>query len=115
MPIMTPKSLLRHPLAAARAVDLAAGTFQPVIDDVRAAQRRERVERIVLCSGKVWTDVEGDERRLRDDTLALVRLEELYPFPADQLRAIVEGYPRRRELIWLQEEPRNMPDICEIC
>ena len=106
--VMAPKSLLRHPLASARAVDLAAGTFQPVIDDARAAQHRERVERIVLCSGKVWTDVESDERRRHDDTLALVRVEELYPFPADQLRAVVEGYPRRRELIWLQEEPRNM-------
>jgi 2-oxoglutarate dehydrogenase E1 component len=106
--IMTPKSLLRHPLAAARAADLAAGTFQPVIDDARAAQHRDAVERVVLCSGKIWADVESDERRAHNETLAVVRVEELYPFPAEQIKSIVKGYPRVREVTWLQEEPRNM-------
>jgi 2-oxoglutarate dehydrogenase E1 component len=106
--VMTPKSLLRHPLAGTRAAELAAGTFQPVLDDARAASRRDAVERVVLCSGKVWADVEGDKRRADDASLAVVRVEELYPFPADQLRAVLQGYPRMRELIWLQEEPKNM-------
>jgi 2-oxoglutarate dehydrogenase E1 component len=106
--VMTPKSLLRHPLAAARPADIAGGTFQPVIDDARAANRRDAVERVVLCSGKVWVDVESNERRAADDSLAVVRVEELYPFPADQIRAMLQGYPRLRELIWLQEEPKNM-------
>jgi 2-oxoglutarate dehydrogenase E1 component len=106
--VMTPKSLLRHPLAAARAADLAGGVFHPVLDDVRAAQRRDAVRRVVLCSGKVWTDVEGDQRRAADEALAVVRVEELYPFPGSELQAILGAYSNLREVTWLQEEPRNM-------
>jgi 2-oxoglutarate dehydrogenase E1 component len=106
--VMTPKSLLRHPLATARAADLAGGAFHPVLDDVRAARRRDVVRRVVLCSGKVWTDIEGDQRRAADETLAVVRIEELFPFPADELQAILGAYPNLREVIWLQEEPKNM-------
>ena len=106
--VMTPKSLLRHPLAAGRARELAEGRFQPVINDALAAKRRDSVRRIVLCSGKVWTDVAGDKRRPEDELLALVRVEELYPFPGDELREIIDAYPKAREIVWLQEEPRNM-------
>jgi 2-oxoglutarate dehydrogenase E1 component len=106
--VMTPKSLLRHPLAAARAADLAGGVFHPVLDDARAAQRRDAVRRVVLCSGKVWTDVEGDQRRAADEALAVVRVEELYPFPESELRAILGAYSNLREVTWLQEEPKNM-------
>jgi 2-oxoglutarate dehydrogenase E1 component len=95
-------------LATARAADLAGGAFHPVLDDARAAQRREAVRRVVLCSGKVWTDVEGDQRRAADDSLAVVRVEELYPFPANELRAILTAYPNLRGVTWLQEEPKNM-------
>jgi 2-oxoglutarate dehydrogenase E1 component len=105
---MTPKSLLRHPLAAARAADLAAGTFHPVLDDARAARQREAVRRAVLCSGKVWTDLEGDQRRAADDSLAVLRIEELHPFPGAELQAILSAYPNLREVTWLQEEPKNM-------
>jgi 2-oxoglutarate dehydrogenase E1 component len=106
--VMTPKSLLRHPLAAARAADLAGGTFHPVLDDARAARRRDAVRRMVLCTGKVWTDLESDKRRGADDALAVVRIEELYPFPAREIQAIVGAYPGLREVTWLQEEPQNM-------
>jgi len=106
--VMTPKGLLRHPLAAARAADLAGGAFHPVLDDVRAARRRDAVRRVVLCSGKVWVDVEGDQRRAADESLAVVRVEELYPFPADELQAILGAYLGLSEVIWLQEEPHNM-------
>ena len=106
--VMTPKGLLRHPLAAARAVDLAGGTFHPVLDDARTARQRDAVRRVVLCSGKVWTDVEGDQRRAGDDLVAVVRVEELYPFPAAELQAILSAYSNLREVTWLQEEPKNM-------
>jgi 2-oxoglutarate dehydrogenase E1 component len=106
--VMTPKSLLRHPLAAARGADLAGGAFHPILDDGRAARRRDAVRRVVLCSGKVWTDVESDQRRAADESLAVVRVEQLFPFPADELGAVLAAYPGLREVIWLQEEPENM-------
>ena len=98
---------MRHPLAAARAADLAGGAFHPVLDDARAARQRDAVRRVVLCSGKVWTDLEGDRRRAADDSLAVVRVEELYPFPAAELQAILGAYPNLREVTWLQP-PRTM-------
>jgi 2-oxoglutarate dehydrogenase E1 component len=106
--VMTPKSLLRHPLAVARAADLAGGAFHSVLDDARAARRRDAVRRVVLCSGKVWTDLEGDRRRAADEALAVVRVEELYPFPGAELQAILGAYPKLDEVTWLQEEPKNM-------
>jgi 2-oxoglutarate dehydrogenase E1 component len=109
---MTPKSLLRHPLAASRAADLAGGDFQPVIDDARAAKQRSAVRRVVLCSGKVWTDLEGDQRRAADESLAVVRVEELYPFPAAEIAAVLRAYAHVEEVIWLQEEPQNMGAWC---
>jgi 2-oxoglutarate dehydrogenase E1 component len=105
--VMTPKSLLRHRLALARPSDLTAGEFRPVLDDAQAAERPERVRRVILCSGKVWADVETDARRAEDETLAVVRLEELYPFPGEQVENLLRGYSQAEELIWLQEEPRN--------
>src|SRR4051812_33188406 len=106
--VMSPKSLLRHPLAAARAADLAGAAFHPVLDDARAAHLRDTVRRAVLCSGKIWTDVEGDKRRAADDSLAVVRVEQLHPFPSDEIAAILGAYPNLSEVIWLQEEPQNM-------
>jgi 2-oxoglutarate dehydrogenase E1 component len=105
--VMTPKSLLRHPLAASRASDLAREAFRPVLDDARASGQPDRVRRLVLCSGKVWADVESDPGRADDDSLALVRLEELYPFPAEELRALLESYSGAHDVVWLQEEPQN--------
>jgi len=106
--VMSPKSLLRHPLATARAADLAGAAFHPVLDDARAAQNREAVRRAVLCSGKIWTDVEGDKRHAADDSLALIRVEQLHPFPSHEIAAILGAYPNLSEVVWLQEEPQNM-------
>jgi 2-oxoglutarate dehydrogenase E1 component len=106
--VMTPKSLLRHPMAAARAAELAGGAFHPVLDDARAATRRTEIRRVVLCSGKVWTDLEGDQARAADVSLAVIRVEQLYPFPTDELAAILKAYPNVRDVTWLQEEPQNM-------
>jgi len=106
--VMTPKSLLRHALAASRSSDLTNGRFEPLLDDARARAHPSRVQRLVLCSGHVWADLESDERRAADDSLAVLRLEELYPLPVDELVAAFERYANAREVIWLQEEPSNM-------
>ncbi|MBV9543181.1 MAG: 2-oxoglutarate dehydrogenase E1 component [Chloroflexi bacterium] len=106
--VMTPKSLLRHPLANSRASELVDGQFRPVLDDARARERSRQIERLVFCSGHVWADLEGDERRKQTDDVAVVRIEELYPFPEDDVRDLLERYSSAREVIWLQEEPRNM-------
>ena len=106
--VMTPKSLLRNPLAVSRASELVEGRFEPVLDDPAAQKRPNRVRRVVLCSGHVWADVASDTRRTASDDLALVRIEELYPFPEQALTELLERYSQAREVLWLQEEPRNM-------
>jgi 2-oxoglutarate dehydrogenase E1 component len=106
--VMSPKSLLRHPRAGSSLEDLARGSFHPVIDDVVARERRERVSRVVCCSGKVYVDLVTSEAYAGGDGLAIVRVEELHPFPAEQLRDVLAGYPGLGEVVWLQEEPRNM-------
>jgi 2-oxoglutarate dehydrogenase E1 component len=107
--VMTPKSLLRHSLASSRAGDLVDGRFRAVLDDSRARENPKRVERVVLCSGHVWADLEADERRTSQaERLAVLRLEELFPFPAEELGGLLEKYHAAREVVWLQEEPRNM-------
>jgi len=105
--VMTPKSLLRHPLAASPLADFSGGTFQPVLDDPRRADRPQTVSRVVLCSGKVAIDLEGDEARV-NEAVAVVRLEQLAPFQQTALRSMIERYPNLREIVWVQEEPRNM-------
>ncbi len=105
--LFTPKSLLRLPQATSRLEDLTGGTFQPVLDDPQAGDAGA-VTRLVLCSGKVYYDLAAEADRLGNARPAIIRLEQLYSFPEDQLRAVVDRYPNVRELVWAQEEPRNM-------
>jgi 2-oxoglutarate dehydrogenase E1 component len=106
--LMTPKSLLRHPLAASPLTDLAEGTFLPVIDDVRRAEGRDQVTRLVLCSGRIFVDLEASDARASSEQVAVVRLEQLAPFQNSALRAVMANYPKLTEIVWAQEEPRNM-------
>ncbi|HEY7126988.1 MAG TPA: 2-oxoglutarate dehydrogenase E1 component [Ktedonobacterales bacterium] len=106
--IMTPKSLLRHPQAAARLDDLAQGTFQPVMDDQTARAHPERISRVVVCSGKVAIDLLTSPERAQAEEVAIGRVELLYPFPQQELTSVLAGYPNARELVWVQEEPENM-------
>jgi 2-oxoglutarate dehydrogenase E1 component len=101
--LMTPKSLLRHSRAASHSGDLVNGRFEPVLDDASAAQHPNRVQRVVLCSGHVWADLKPES-----EEVAVIRLEQLYPFPLESLEKILEKYHRVQETIWLQEEPQNM-------
>ena len=105
--IMSPKSLLRHRLAVSPVAEFTGGAFQSVLDDAPVADRA-RVRRIVITTGKVhYTLREAREARGLND-LALVRLEQLYPFPTTELAQVFGSYPNAREVSWVQEEPANM-------
>jgi 2-oxoglutarate dehydrogenase E1 component len=106
--LMQPKSLLRSPEAASKLSDLTAGTFQTVLDDSAAMQQRERVKRIVFCTGKIYYDLLAKRTRDATDAVALVRVEELYPWPHDEVARIVDSYPAIEDVVWAQEEPKNM-------
>ncbi len=106
--VMTPKSLLRHELAASSLRELAEGRWQAVIDDTTVADRRTAVRRLVMCTGKVYTDLMTSPDRPAEPTTAIVRVEQLYRVPEEELSAILAGYPQLEEVAWLQEEPANM-------
>jgi multifunctional 2-oxoglutarate metabolism enzyme len=106
--VMTPKSLLRLPQAASRLEDLSEGRWHPILDDSWAAGHAEQVTRVLLCTGKVYYDLVGEAEKLAADRPAVVRLEQLYSFPWAEARALLARYPRMEELVWVQEEPRNM-------
>ncbi len=108
MVVFTPKGLLRLDRAAATAEELSEGHFHYILDDPRATERREKVERLVLCTGKVYFDLDGSERREAAADVAIARVELLYPFAHDQLQGVIAGYPNLKEIVWVQEEPRNM-------
>ena len=106
--VLTPKSLLRHPLAMSSLQDLAEGKWQPVIDDADAAQKPDAIRRLILCSGKIYVDLVTSELRKQSDWIAIVRVEQIYPFPADLLAELFKRYANLEEILWVQEEPRNM-------
>jgi 2-oxoglutarate dehydrogenase E1 component len=106
--LMQPKSLLRLPEAASRLSDLTSGTFQTVIDDASVARQRESVKRIVFCTGKIYYDLIEKRKRDGGAGVALVRVEELYPWPHDEVARIVDSYPAIEDVVWAQEEPKNM-------
>jgi 2-oxoglutarate dehydrogenase E1 component len=105
--LFSPKSLLRLPAAASPLEALTAGGFRVVLDDPEAGDGGA-VERVLFCSGKVYYDLRSEKQKRGDGRTAIVRLEQLYPFPGERLRAVVAGYPRVRDAVWVQEEPRNM-------
>jgi 2-oxoglutarate dehydrogenase E1 component len=104
--VMTPKSLLRHKLAVSSLNDLTAGEFLPVIGEIDPIQP-EQVTRLVLCSGKVYYDLL--ETRRQDDLkhIAIVRIEQLYPFPVAHFKREISQYPNLQDIVWCQEEPKN--------
>jgi 2-oxoglutarate dehydrogenase E1 component len=104
--VMTPKSLLRHPLSVSRLEELATGGFNALIDETDDI-KPSAVTRIVLCSGKVYFDLLKSRRESKADSVAIVRLEQLYPFPSDEYEAILHKYANAREIVWCQEEPQN--------
>ncbi|PWT88625.1 MAG: multifunctional oxoglutarate decarboxylase/oxoglutarate dehydrogenase thiamine pyrophosphate-binding subunit/dihydrolipoyllysine-residue succinyltransferase subunit [Blastocatellia bacterium] len=105
--VMTPKSLLRLPAAASTVAELTEGGFRPVIDDTEISDAAT-VQKIVLCSGKLYYDLNEARKKTDDRRVAIVRLEQFYPFPVTALQEIFSRYSNSKELAWAQEEPRNM-------
>jgi 2-oxoglutarate dehydrogenase E1 component len=101
---MQPKSLLRLPAAASSLEDLTAQGFQTVIDDPAVADHRDDVRRLVFCTGKIYYDLVAEQHAAQ---VAVVRVEELYPWP-QAVGALVDKYPNVDEVVWAQEEPKNM-------
>ncbi len=106
--VLTPKSLLRHPMVASAPRELAESRFRMVIDDEEARARAGDIRRVLLCSGKIFVDLAGAELRNARRDVALCRLEQLYPLPMRDLRAMLDGYESAEEIVWVQEEPENM-------
>lgn len=115
MIIMSPKSLLRHPLAVASLDELAEGAFQPVLADPgfveggQHAAKSSAVERVVFCTGKVYYDlIQARQEMGAEDNIAIVRVEQLYPFPDQDVKATLEQFSGASSVVWCQEEPQNM-------
>jgi 2-oxoglutarate dehydrogenase E1 component len=104
--VMSPKSLLRHPLCVSSLEDLAEGTFMPAIPEVDALDPK-RVQRVVFCSGKVYYDLLEQRRNNEQEDVAIVRIEQLYPFPMEDVRAAIAEYENAKDFVWCQEEPQN--------
>ena len=105
MILMQPKSMLRLPDAMSGLADLATGAFQPVIDDSTTTGREKKVTRLVLCTGKIYHEIRAANPGAH---IAVVRVEELYPWPQQELGALLKRYPNLTEVVWTQEEPKNM-------
>ncbi len=104
--VMSPKSLLRHRLSVSSLEEISDGAYQTVIDEIDPIEP-ERVRRLLFCSGKVFFDLLEARREHRLEHVAIVRIEQQYPFPTELVRAVIERFQRARDIVWVQEEPRN--------
>lgn len=104
--VMSPKSLLRHPKVVSPLEDFATGSFQPILDDATADPKK--VEKLVLCSGKLYFELLAKKEELNCENIALVRFEQLYPLQTDAIEAIFAKYENKKSIVWAQEEPENM-------
>ncbi len=102
--VISPKSLLRNPDASSKITELTSGSFKCVIDD---DCQKNNVKKVILCSGKVFYDIKKQLNLSEKDHIAVIRIEQLYPFPYDDLEAILKTYPNVAEIVWCQEEPSN--------
>lgn len=104
--VMTPKSILRAELAVSSLADLSEGEFALVVPEIDALPAK-KVDRVVLCCGKVYYDLLKKRRELKLNTAAIIRVEQLYPFPEEQLKAVLTPYQHVKSIVWCQEEPMN--------
>ena len=104
--VFTPKSLLRHPKCVSTVEEFANGSFQTVIDDVQV--KADKVKSLVFVTGKFYYDLDEERENLNRDDVALVRVEQLFPLPADEIRKAIKKYKNADDVVWAQEEPRNM-------
>ncbi|MBC7879622.1 MAG: 2-oxoglutarate dehydrogenase E1 component [Anaerolineales bacterium] len=106
--VFTPKGMLRHPLVASLPEQLTEGTWQSVIDDVDTKINKKKIETLILCSGRIYVDLVTNELRKENSSVAVARLEQLYPFPQHALEDLISKYANLKHLLWVQEEPLNM-------
>jgi len=106
--ILTPKSLLRHPLVASRPRDLAEGRWMQVISDGEADRRAKDIRRLILCTGKIAIDLLTSPHRAQAPGVAVCRVEQVYPLPVRDMLGVIERYPSLEDVVWVQEEPENM-------
>ncbi|MFS0863103.1 2-oxoglutarate dehydrogenase E1 component [Fredinandcohnia sp. 179-A 10B2 NHS] len=109
--VMTPKSLLRHPQTGSPVSELTNGAFKPLVEQPGLGSETEKVTRLVLCSGKVAIDLATEVAELpseKTESIHIARVEQLYPFPKKEVQELVDRYPNLEEIIWVQEEPKNM-------
>jgi len=104
--VFTPKSLLRHPKVVSKVDDFANGSFQMLIDDENA--KANKIKTLVFVTGKFFYDLQDQQNKLEREDVALVRVEQLFPLPSEQIRAILNKYKNANDIVWAQEEPRNM-------
>jgi 2-oxoglutarate dehydrogenase E1 component len=104
--VMTPKSLLRHKMSVSPLSDLSTGRFELIIPEIEDLDR-ENTRRLVFCSGKVYYDLLQARHAQELSDVALIRIEQVYPFPIDRYEAQVQSYPNAEEIVWCQEEPQN--------
>lgn len=104
--VMSPKSLLRHPLATSSLEEIASGVFQNAIAEIDPIKPAD-VKRVVMCSGKVYYDLLEERRKRNITDIAIVRIEQLYPFPAEEMATIMKDYQHVKDFVWCQEEPQN--------
>ena len=105
--VMSPKSLLRHKETVSTLEEMAEGSFQVVLDEIDDTIIPENVRKIVVCSGKVYYDLLAERRKREITDIAIIRLEQLYPFPAKEYEACLLRYPNVKKIVWSQEEPKN--------
>jgi 2-oxoglutarate dehydrogenase E1 component len=105
--VFTPKSFLRRPESRSPVEALTHGSFEEVLDDPVLTDR-DRVRRVVYCSGKIGLEALAERSKRGVDDVAIVRVEQLYPFPGEQMLQVAQSYRNARQLVWLQEEPENM-------
>ena len=105
--VATPKSLLRHKEAVSDLSELAKGAFQPIIGEVDEAIEAKKVKRVVVCSGRVYYDLVAHRREAKANDVAIVRIEQLYPFAHKQFEAEMKKYDNATEVVWVQDEPQN--------
>ncbi|KKK37783.1 2-oxoglutarate dehydrogenase [Mesobacillus campisalis] len=106
--LMTPKSLLRNPLVASDPEEFSSGEFQSIISQPGLGTDQEKVEKVVLCTGKIAVDLADKVDPEQHDWLQIFRLEEIYPFPLERLKKKFQEFPNLKEVVWVQEEPKNM-------
>jgi 2-oxoglutarate dehydrogenase E1 component len=105
--VMSPKSLLRHPEAVCKPEDFLSGRFQDVIPEVDADIKADKVKRILFCTGKIYYELREERKKAGITDTAIIRVEQLYPFPDRDIQTILESYKKIEEVGWVQEEPRN--------